>query len=115
MIVKRSGKTIFGADLTAAERKAMDMEIQRELAEYDKAHALEIDAMVLWVLKQTRDYTTEELRAFYDEFAPTFDALLERYEMETADGLWLCTKRLKDCGVDIAQWDRERKKESGKK
>ena len=36
--------------MSAAEKKARDMEIQRQLAEYDRKHALEIDAMVLWVL-----------------------------------------------------------------
>ena len=31
MRIKKSGGKIFGADLTAAERKAMDKEIQRQL------------------------------------------------------------------------------------
>ena len=34
MRVKKSGKHIYGADLSAAEKKAMDIEIKRQLAEY---------------------------------------------------------------------------------
>lgn len=78
MRIKKSGGKIFGADLTAAERKAMDKEIQRQLAVYTEKHRLELDA------------------------------LLERYEMGEDDRLWLCTYMLKQIGVDIEKWDRER-------
>ena len=36
MKIKKSGGKIFGAELTAAERKAMDVEIRRELDEYNR-------------------------------------------------------------------------------
>ena len=36
MIIKKSGKNIFGAELTVAERKAMDIEIQKEIAEFNQ-------------------------------------------------------------------------------
>lgn len=38
MKVKKAGKRVFGAVMSAAEKKAMDMEIQRQLAEYDRKH-----------------------------------------------------------------------------
>ncbi len=42
---KESRKRVFGAVMSAAEKKAMDMEIQRQsLAEYDRKHIREIDA-----------------------------------------------------------------------
>ena len=44
---KESRKRVFGAVMSAAEKKAMDMEIQRQLAEYDRKHIREIDALVL--------------------------------------------------------------------
>jgi hypothetical protein len=31
----------------------MDMEIQRQLAEYDRKHIREIDALVLWELRES--------------------------------------------------------------
>ena len=49
MQVKKAGGKVYGAVLTAAEKKAMDLEIQRELAEYDRKHIAEIDATILWV------------------------------------------------------------------
>lgn len=38
MHVKKAGGKVYGAILTAAEKKAMDIEIQKELAEYDRKH-----------------------------------------------------------------------------
>lgn len=50
MQIKKSRGKVFGASLTSAEKKAMDMEIQRQLIEYDRKNAREIDAIVLWEL-----------------------------------------------------------------
>lgn len=44
MKVKKAGKRVFGAVMSVAEKKAMDMEIQRQLKEYDRKHIREIDA-----------------------------------------------------------------------
>ena len=44
MRVKKAGGRIFGGAMSAAEKKAMDLEIQRQLAEYDRKHLIEIDA-----------------------------------------------------------------------
>lgn len=52
MKVKKAGKRVFGAVMSAAEKKAMNMEIQRQLAEYDRKHIREIDALVLWELRE---------------------------------------------------------------
>ncbi len=78
MIVKKSGGRIYGAQLTVAERKAMNIEIEKQLAEYTRKHQAE------------------------------FDALVKRYEMEDEDDVWLCTQKLKEMGVDIEQWEREK-------
>lgn len=42
MKVKKAGKRVFGAVMSAAEKKAMDMEIQRQLAEYDRKHKMDV-------------------------------------------------------------------------
>lgn len=39
MRVKKAGGKVFGAVLTAAERKAMDMEINRQIVEADRRYA----------------------------------------------------------------------------
>lgn len=108
MIVKKSGKTIFGATLTAAERKALDMEARRILAEYTRQHELEIEAMVIRQLRRLTGWGETRLKRFYDEFTPELMKLCEHYEMPEADAPWLCTKELKDEGFDIEAWHRER-------
>lgn len=108
MQIKRSGKTIFGAKLTAAEKKAMDIEIQKQIAEFDRKNFAEVDAIVLWVLFAEFDFTSEQLRQYYDAFHIQANALLERYELETSDDIWLCTRMLKEqADVDIEAWHRE--------
>lgn len=108
MKIKKACGRIYGATMTAAEKKAMDIEIQRQLAEYDRKHAIEIDAMILWVLHQQLGWGEKRLRRFYDNFASEVDALVQRYQMDEEDKVWLCTQKLKDCGIDVEQWDKER-------
>ena len=36
MIVKKSGGKVIGAHLTNAEKKAMDIEIMKDIAEFDR-------------------------------------------------------------------------------
>lgn len=49
MRIKKAGGKVFGAVLTAAEKKAMDMEINRQIVEADRRYADDIDAMVLYL------------------------------------------------------------------
>ena len=85
-------KAIYHARLTPEERKAMDMEIKRQCAEYDKRNATEIDAMVLWILHQEFGFGPERLRRFHERFFAGMDALVKRYE------------KLREYGVDVESW-----------
>ena len=71
--------------MSAAENKAMDMEIQRQLAEYDRKHIREIDALVLWELREQLGFGNKRLKKFYDNFSRGIEALIRRYEMEQSD------------------------------
>ena len=113
MLFDKSGKVIFRVKLTSAEQKALDEYIKKACEEYDREHCMEIDAMVLWALKEGFGWETEQLREFYDLFGPLFEELLERYEMTSTEGIWLCTHRLKESGIDLEQWDKERKANGG--
>lgn len=99
MHIKKAGGKVYGAVLTAAEKKAMDIEIQKELAEYDRKHIAEIDATILWVLHEQFGFGAQRLRTYYDAF--------HDYEMEDQDDIWLCTQMLKRIGVDIEAWHKE--------
>lgn len=104
MYVKKTGGKIFGAGLSKSEQKALDMEIRRQLAEYDKKNTAEVDAMVLYVLMTQFGFGETRLRRFHDAFMAATNELLEHYEMEDCDLPWLCIQKLKDHGIDISTW-----------
>lgn len=114
MVVLKSGKHIFGAKLTAAEKKALDMEARRSLAEYTRKHELEIEATVIWQIKRVLEEELGEevdvglLKRLYDGLDVELNKLIDHYEMDDEDAQWLCTKKLKDEGIDIEAWRREK-------
>lgn len=108
MQIKKAGGRVYGAVLTNAEKKAMDMEIKRQLAEFDKKNMLEVDAMVLWVLMEEFGFGEKRLRRFHDTFSKQIHSLVERYQMDENDDVWLCTEMLKRRGIDINQWNNEK-------
>lgn len=69
--------------MSAAEKKAMDLEIQRQLAEYDQKHLVEIDAMILWVLHERFGFGPKRLRQYYDSFRACTNELVEQWHKET--------------------------------
>ena len=107
MTVKKSGGKIFGADLTAAERKAMQLEIGREIAKFDQQNMLSIDAVILWELHVQFGFGPKKLRQFYDGFNARFRELIDHYEMGAEDGPYICIEKLREIGVDLEQWDKE--------
>lgn len=46
-VFKRANGHIFGVQFSAKEQKAIDAEILRQCAEYDKKNADEVDAVIL--------------------------------------------------------------------
>lgn len=99
---------VFGADLTAAEKKAMDIEISRQLVERDKQYAADIDAMVLYTLMAHYGWKEKRLKEFWKAFLAEHKALREHYLMdEPGDNEWLAHRKLKDIGVDVRQWYEE--------
>lgn len=107
MIVKKSGKTVYGAILTADEQKALDMEARRQLAEYTRKHDLEIEASVIRQLRRLTGWGETRLKRFYMAFDKELYKLVDRYEMKDGDAPWLCTKELLEEGFDIEAWHRE--------
>ena len=101
MRIKKAGGKVFGAVLTAAEKKAMDMEINRQIVEADRRYADDIDAVHL-------GFGKKRLRKFYDAFSAEHDRLIQYYQMPD-DYTWLCKEMLKRIGVDVEAWNKERK------
>lgn len=108
-IIKTAGK-IMGANLSKNERKAMLMEIRKELADWDRKNLLELDALILWELHSQFGFGPERLKKFYMGFSNGVHDLASRYEMddEDEDRVWICQKKLKDIGVDMSEWEKEK-------
>ena len=94
MRIKKAGGKVFGAVLTAAEKKAMDMEINRQIVEADRRYADDIDAMVLYTLHVHLGFGKKRLRKFYDALSAEHDRLIQYYQMPD-DYTWLCKEMLK--------------------
>ena len=107
MQIKKAGGRVYGATLTDAEKKAINMEIRRQLAEMVKNNMEEVDATVLYVLMTEFGFGKKRLRRFHDTFDEQITALVHRYQMSSDDDVWLCTEMLKRRGRDINQWNKE--------
>lgn len=108
MRVKKSCGKVYGVELTKAEQRAFDMEARRQLAEWTRKHDLEIEAIVIRQLRRATGWGETRLKRFYDGFDDELYKLVDRYEMDTGDAPWLCTRELKDEGFDIEKWHQER-------
>lgn len=105
-VLKSSGK-IYGAKFTAAERKAMEIEIRKEIAVQMKENAKDIDSMILWFLHFEFGFGKKKLRRAYDRMEPMMKQLIEHYEMDDSEKGYLCRYQLKNYGVDIDEWHKE--------
>ena len=105
MIVKKSGKIILGADLTVAERKALEIEIRKQIAESEKQFELDMDSMVLWTLHEKLGLGAKRLKEFYKAIKQGHDELTKYYMIE--DYPWICRRGLEEIGVNIEEWDKE--------
>ena len=108
MRIKKAGGKIFGAVLSAAEKKAMDMEINRQIVEADRRYADDIDAMVLYTLQDKIGLGKNRMKKFYNAFSDEHDSLIQYYQMPD-DYTWLCKEMLKRIGVDVEAWNHERR------
>lgn len=83
MRVKQYKGKIFGADLTAKERLAMNIEINRQIVEADRKYTNDIDAMVLYTLHVHLGFGKKRLRRFWEAFQQEHKALVEYYQMNS--------------------------------
>lgn len=104
MLVKKHNGKVFGAEFTAAERKAIDMEVSRQLADFLRKNDMEISSMILWILHEQFNFGPKRLKEFYDNFSPALKDLADGYEMGEEDQYWLCMHQLKEYGINIEEW-----------
>ena len=107
MLVKKFNGKVVGAELSSNEKKAVDIEIRKMIADYDRKNTNEIDSLVLWILHTEFGFGVKRLQKFHDSFNDGIKRLLERYELEDDDQIWLCTHKLKQLGIDIEKMNGE--------
>ena len=108
MTIKKVDGKVIGAELSVAERKALNIEIQKHLGDHTRKHAIEIDALFLWFLHEEFGFGLKRLMRVYTKFAPRLEEMCKRYEMsEEGDDIWLCTQMLKEYGMDLEQLSKE--------
>lgn len=99
MLVKKNNGKIYGAILSNNERKAMNMEIRRQLA-----HKLdEVDATVLWILHEEFGFGEKRLQRFYARFFREMNQLV--LNSENPDMMAVCAEKLLKYGIDISNWE----------
>lgn len=94
--------------MSSKERKAMNDEINRQLLERDAAFSMDFDSTVLWALRVCFGFGKKRLRKFWNAFSVEHQQLREYYQMAPKDDGWLCRRKLKQIGVDVEQWYKEK-------
>lgn len=114
MTVLKSGGKVIGGHLTRAEKKAMDIEIAKETAEWNDANMFEIDAIVLWWVRRRLGFGEKRLKEFYQDFQTDIRELQSRYELHDGESSpFVMTKLLLDEGFDIKAWAEEAIRKGG--
>lgn len=108
MRIKKAGNTIYGAELTAAEKKAMNIEICKQLAKHTLKYQVEIESIFLREMRRKYGHGAVRLKRDFDDFSNDLDDLIARYELGEEDKLWLVQQQLKAEGFDVEQWHREK-------
>ena len=111
MLIRKFAGKIIGVSLTKNEKKALELETRKILAEETRRHKHEMAAMILWVLHEKQGHGKKRLREDFDIFDEALDELIARYQLDNEDAAWLCTYKLKEYGIDINEWFNESRKE----
>jgi asparagine synthetase B (glutamine-hydrolysing) len=91
--------------MTNKERKAMNEEIEAQLAEARVRDSDEYDAAILWALHLCFGFGKKRLRRFYDFFRKLYLSN-KRWQFGRNE-----VELLKGIGVDIEEWNREGSKD----
>lgn len=111
MRVKKYKGKVYGAEFTKEEQKAFDIEVEKQLAEWNAAHDRELTAMSLWILHEQFGFGPERLKKFFMHFHKDIYALNARYLADEGendlDSLYLCSMKVKEYGIDLEAWEKE--------
>lgn len=87
--------------LTVNQKRAMDIEIRRQIAVNLDAMQADLVAIVLWQLHKQLGFGKKRLLRFYKGFAPSLKELAEYYDLPERDQSFICKYHLNAIGVDV--------------
>ena len=90
--------------MTAKERKAMDDEIDKQLAEATRRQEGDIDALLLWYLHTEYGFGEKRLRKFIEGLNTRLRELADWYDMGERDQMFLVMRELEKIGIDLDEW-----------
>jgi hypothetical protein len=96
--------------LSPSQRKAEKKEIARQVKELSETVSLELEAVFMWAAHEKWRKGKKSLREYYDFVADCIDALVEHYEVGEDGQKFILLYKLKEIGVDLEAWGKERRK-----
>lgn len=87
--------------MTVKEKRAMEIEIRKQIGENLNAMQTDLVSIVLWQLHKQLGFGKKRLLRFYKNFAPSLKELAEYYDMPESDQSFICKHHLKAIGIDV--------------
>lgn len=86
---------------------------QEEFDKLESQSVIESNAMTLWVLHDRFGFGKERLRQYWDACREARKQLKQRYDF-SPDDYYMFYHKLKEYGIDVAEWTEEVRKNESK-
>lgn len=100
----------YKCPLSPGQQKAEKREIARQVKQLSETVSLELEAIFMWAAHEKWGKGKKSLREYYDFVADCIDALVEHYEMDGDGQKFILLYKLKEIGVDLEAWHKEKRK-----
>lgn len=93
------------------QQKDLNRAIDKIIMERDSKYCVDMDASTLWTLHSEFGFGKDRLKKFWDACFATHQKLKKQYDVDGNEADWICTKLLKEIGIDVEEWYKEASKE----
>lgn len=101
MFVKQASGKVFGAQFTKKEQQAIDMEVRKLVAEQNDVYNKDLDAVLLFVLRQEFGFGRKRLEQFFNAAKKISKTYHAQYQSKDTSLPEHCKSELLKIGVDI--------------